>query len=276
MKANYHTHLKLCGHAEGMCEDYVKEAIENKYEILGMSDHGPIKPEFMSKKDFIYNWLDRQMTYEDFINIYLPDCESVKEKYKDKIKFYTGVEIEYLAHYHEYYVELRKKLDYMNLAGHFYYHNNVMINSFEEVTFENVSSYAINAKKAMETGLFQIMVHPDVYMYQYKSFDGTSTFDRECEKAARIIIESAIKNNVYLEINVGGLFKVSAYNEVVGQFAYPRDEFWRIASEYKDLKVIIGIDAHKPEQLNAKEIKWAYEFALKHNIKLSEKVETIG
>ena len=27
MKANYHTHLSLCGHAEGMTEDYVKEAI---------------------------------------------------------------------------------------------------------------------------------------------------------------------------------------------------------------------------------------------------------
>ena len=26
MKANYHTHLALCGHAEGMCEDYVKIA----------------------------------------------------------------------------------------------------------------------------------------------------------------------------------------------------------------------------------------------------------
>ena len=38
MKANYHTHLKLCGHAEGMSEDYVKVAIIEGYEILGMSD----------------------------------------------------------------------------------------------------------------------------------------------------------------------------------------------------------------------------------------------
>ena len=28
MKANYHTHLQLCGHAEGMSEDYVKVAID--------------------------------------------------------------------------------------------------------------------------------------------------------------------------------------------------------------------------------------------------------
>ena len=91
MKANYHTHLELCGHAVGMTEDYVKVAIEEGFEVLGMSDHGPIKPEFMSPEDFEYNWLSRQMTYEEFINIYLPDVKKVREKYRDKIKVLIGV-----------------------------------------------------------------------------------------------------------------------------------------------------------------------------------------
>ena len=276
MKANYHTHLKLCGHAEGMSSDYVEEAIKAGYEIIGITDHGPIKPEFMSPEDFKFNWLDRQMTYDQFINIYLPDCFNTKEKYKDKIKVLVGVEIEYIPQYHDYYVNLKDKLDYMNLAMHFYYHNGKMINSFEVVNYKNVYSYALCAKEAIETGLFKILVHPDVFMYNYKSLDGKDTFDSECERAARLIIESAIKNNVYLEINVGGIFKVTSYNKVLGQFAYPRDEFWRIASEYKDLKVVIGVDAHRPTQLKAKEIKMAYKFAEKHNIILQEKVETIG
>lgn len=276
MKANYHTHLKLCGHAEGMSSDYVEEAIKAGYEIIGISDHGPIKPEFMSPEDFKFNWLDRQMTYDQFINVYLPDCFNTKEKYKDKIKVLVGVEIEYIPQYHDYYVNLKDKLDYMNLAMHFYYDNGKMINSFEVVNYENVYRYALCAKEAMETGLFKILVHPDVFMYNYKSLDGKDTFDSECERAARLIIESAIKNNVYLEINVGGIFKVTSYNKVLGQFAYPRDEFWRIASEYKDLKVVIGVDAHRPTQLKAKEIKMAYKFAEKHNIILQEKVETIG
>ena len=275
MKANYHTHLALCGHAEGMSEDYVKVAIEAGFTDLGMSDHGPIKPEFMSPEDFEFNWLERQMTYEDFINIYLPDCQKTKEKYKNQINFYIGVEIEYLEAFHEYYENLRKKLDYMNLGVHFYYHNGVMINSFEVVTYENVYSYALNAKKAMETGLFNTLVHPDVYMYCYHSYDGSRTFDKECEKTARLIIESAIKNNVYLEINVGGMFKVTSTNETVGQYAYPRDEFWKIVGEYPKAKVVIGVDAHKPEHLVAEEIKMAYEFAKKHNITVLNKVETI-
>lgn len=276
MKANYHTHLSLCGHAEGMSEDYVKVAIEEGFDTLGMSDHGPIKPEFMTREEFVYNWLERQMTYEQFLEIYLPDCQKTKEKYKNLINFYIGLEIEYLYQFHDYYVKLREKLDYMNLAVHFYYHNGKITNSFDDVTYENVYSYGLNAKMAMETGLFNIMVHPDVYMYHYKDANGTRGFDRECEKTARLIIESAIENNVYLEINVGGIFKVTSNNETVGKFAYPRDEFWKIVSEYPEAKVVIGVDAHKPEQLRAEEIKMAYEFAKKHNIIVLEKVETIG
>ena len=99
MKANYHTHLKLCGHAIVMREDYVEVAIESGYKVLGISDHGPIKPEFKSPEDFKYNWLDRQMTYEDFKNIYLPDVLKVKEKYQNQIKILTGLEIEYLPQF---------------------------------------------------------------------------------------------------------------------------------------------------------------------------------
>ena len=276
MKANYHTHLSLCGHAEGMSEDYVKVAIEEGFHTLGMSDHGPIKPEFMTREEFVYNWLERQMTYEDFIDIYLPDCIKTKEKYKNHINFYIGVEIEYLHPFHDYYVELRKKLDYMNLAGHFFYHNGNIINAYDNVTYENVYSYGLSLKRGMETGLFNILVHPDVFMYNYYDSNGTCTFDSECERTSRMIIESAIENNVYLEINVGGIFKVTSNQKVLGQYAYPRDEFWKIVSEYPNAKVVLGVDAHKPEHLRAEEIKMAYEFAKKHNITLLEEVKTIG
>ena len=275
MKANYHTHLKLCGHAIGMTKDYAKAAILDGFEVMGMSDHGPIKPEFMTEEEFKYHWLERQMTYEDFINIYLKAVYAAKEKFAGKLKIYAGIEIEYLYPFHEYFVDLRNKLDYMNLAIHFFYHNGVLVNSFDDVNYDNVYSYGLNAKMGMETGLFQILVHPDVYMYHYKSFDGTRRFDDRCEKTARLIIESAIKNNVYLEINCGGMYKCTYANKPVGKFAYPRDEFWKIASEYKDLKVVIGLDAHDPKQFHAKEIEEAYAFAKKHNIHIVDYVETI-
>ena len=39
MKYNYHTHTKRCGHAFGEDEEYVLEAINQGYEVLGFSEH---------------------------------------------------------------------------------------------------------------------------------------------------------------------------------------------------------------------------------------------
>ena len=275
MKYNYHTHTKLCNHAVGMSEDYVLEALKQGYLGIGMSDHGPIKPEFMDEKDFKFNWLDRQMNYEDFIKYYLPDCRKTKEKYKHLIDIYIGAEIEYIEEYHDYFVKMREELDYMNLAGHYFYHNGKVVNAYESANFENIYSYALHLKKAMETKLYNILVHPDLFMYQYKSFDGSNTFDSECVRCARLLIESAIENNIFIEINVGGIDKALQIGEV-GKCCYPRDEFWEIVKEYPEVKVVIGIDAHDPLELSSYKIDLAYEFAKKHGIKLEEKVESIG
>ena len=275
MKYNYHTHTKLCNHAVGMSEDYIKEAIRLGYKGIGMSDHGPILPEFMTPEEFKFTWLDRQMNYEDFVEKYLPDCRKTKEQYKHLIDIYIGIEVEYIEEFHDYFVKMRNELDYMNLAGHYYYHNGKLVNGYESANYENVIGCGLHLKKAMETKLYNILVHPDLFMYQYKSFDGSNTFDSECEKAARMIIESAIENNVYLEINVGGIDKALQMGEV-GKCCYPRDEFWEIVKEYPEAKVVIGIDAHDPKELSSEKIKIAYEFAKKHNIILQEKVETIG
>lgn len=279
MKANYHTHLALCGHAVGMTEDYVREAIEYGFEILGMSDHGPILTSMMTEEEYKFNWLDRQMTYDDFINVYLPDVLATKEKYKDHIKLLVGVEIEYLPQHHQYFLDLSKKLDYMNLGLHYFYSHGKIVNTFETIDYTNLDEYAKTAEEALSTGLYKCMVHPDVFMYNYSSVDGKNHFDSYCEEASKRVIEAAIKNNVYLEINCGGLYKVTEAKAIPGKFGYPCDEFWDIVSEYQQenpsLKVVIGLDAHAPKQLHPEELSVAYDFAKRHNIVLSDTIETI-
>lgn len=275
LKANYHTHVVLCGHAVGMTEDYVKKAIELGYTSLGMSDHGPISQSFMTPEEFKINWLDRQMNIDTFNNIYLPDVLAIKEKYKNQINVYSGLEIEYIPQFHEYFADLRSKLDYLNYAGHFFYHEGKNYNGFEGVTYKNVLGYAETAKLAMETGLYAIMVHPDVFMHKYKNIDGENKWDDNCDKVAKIIIEAAISNNVYLEINCGGLYKVTAAKATVGEYGYPRRNFWEIASQYKELKVVIGADAHKPAELGSNEINHAREFAKNLGITVCDFCDTI-
>ena len=43
MLTNYHTHCNLCKHAGGTIEEYVLEAVDKGFDILGMSDHLPYK-----------------------------------------------------------------------------------------------------------------------------------------------------------------------------------------------------------------------------------------
>lgn len=73
-----------------------------------------------------------------------------------------------------------------------------------------------------------------------------------------MLIESAIKNNMYLEINCNGLHNSRKYGSS-DKWLYPLDEFWNIAKEYKDLKVIIGCDAHDPENLYNDDVKVVVE-----------------
>lgn len=275
LKSNYHTHVKLCGHAIDMTEDYVKVAIDCGYKSLGMSDHGPIPRYMMTEEEYEFNWLTRQMDVEIFKDIYIPDVLNAKEKYKNKIKVYLGLEIEYIPKYHSFFEDIRKELDYMNLAIHFFVHNDKITNGFGEVDYNNVLSYANHAKIAMETGLYNIIVHPDVYMHDYRNENGLNQWDERCEETAKIIIESAIENNVYLELNCGGLYKVTAANAIVGEFGYPRRQFWELVATYKDAKIIIGVDAHDPKQLHAKEIDDAKLFAKELGLNIQEYCDTI-
>ena len=41
MKVNYHTHTRRCNHAIGSEEDYIKAAIEAKFEEIGIACHTP-------------------------------------------------------------------------------------------------------------------------------------------------------------------------------------------------------------------------------------------
>ena len=46
--SNYHTHIYLCKHASGTIEEYLNKAISLGYQVLGISDHGPLSDELTS------------------------------------------------------------------------------------------------------------------------------------------------------------------------------------------------------------------------------------
>ena len=82
-KHNYHTHCEL-DDGKGKIEEYVKEAIKRNFASLGFSCHTP-----MPTDD---NWHIKKEYYPSYIE----QIETLKEKYKETLVLYKGLELDYL------------------------------------------------------------------------------------------------------------------------------------------------------------------------------------
>lgn len=255
--SNYHSHIYLCGHATGTIEDYVKEAIKWGYEEIGISDHGPIPESFVGKEKYKLFWLERFMSLSQLDNEYLKAINECREKYHN-IKILAGLEIEYVPNHDDYYQALFNKVDYLNYGVHYFCTKDDIVDTYLELTEENMEYYAKNVEEALSKGWFSCLVHPDLYLYK------VDKFTKFHEKIARSVIESCIKYDVYLEVNANGEDK------------YPRKEFWSIVKEYKDAKIIIGSDAHKVEDFHGEKLKRAMKFAQDLSLNIQEKMEIKG
>ena len=269
IKANYHTHHKMCGHAKGNTYDYVKMAKEANLEVIGMSDHLYIPKSFMSESYYKSFWLDEQMDEKGFFE-YIDEVNDAKLKNPD-IKILLGAETEYISGKLDYYTWAKKHLDYLLVGIHYFEYKNKFYSTYDPMDKELLIAYTDVLVEAINTNFFTIAVHPDLFMYNYTGDNGHLEFDKTCEECSKRIIEAAIKNNVYLEINCG-CFNKSKKTPNNKEYLYPRSEFWKIASKY-DCKVVIGVDAHKPEELIEEGVKIALNFAKENNIKLVNKID---
>lgn len=268
---NYHTHTYLCKHATGTIEEYVNRAIELGYTDIGISDHCPFTKEL---EKLIYS---KRMNMDDFVNIYLPDLEAAKEKFKDIINIHRAVEIEYFDEFKDFYPALSNKLDYMILGQHYIKHNNHYISIYSQLSSTMLEIYADTVVEALNTGYFKMLAHPDIFSWGYPFWDD------ECVKVSKKIIEAAIKNNVVLEINANGIRNceksyryITIPNEEnkkkdIHYWSYPNIEFFKLCAETEVL-VMVNDDAHEVVHLHDENTIKAYELAEKLGIKLINKL----
>lgn len=267
--ANYHTHIYLCKHATGTSEDYIKKAIDEGFEHIGISDHGPLSDELIEILQ------SRRMSEAEFLNVYLPDLNELKKKYADKITVLRALEIEYYDHYLTRITTLREKLDYLVLGQHEIYkdgkYKSTYSRSFDESDMEIYKNTVVSA---MESGLFKIFAHPELYMYRYP------VFNEYCEKVAISIAESALKNKVALEFNSNGIRSVYLKNNGVLDpklYKYPYVEFWKVISRFQkenpELIIVLNDDSHTTDYFNDQFTQVAYELAKSLDLKITDKLE---
>lgn len=254
---NYHTHTYRCGHADDTMsdEDFVNELIQKGFKKMAFTDHAPSKDGIDDHRYMRMKVSDK----EDYIN----SIKKLKEKYKDIIDIKLGFEIEYFPGQEDNLFELKEETDILVLGQHYISAgDDKTIKKFRhhDFTDKDLIKYAEHICIAIEKGIPDIIVHPDLYML------ARNTFTENEEKVAHMICKCAEKYGVPLEINLTDpfLYLCGMKDRVV----YPSKEFWKVASNY-NIKVIYGIDAHYKEQIRMYEesMKFANEIIGKDVIK---------
>ena len=226
---NYHTHTYRCEHASGSDREYVLEAIKAGYKIVGFSDHAP----------YTNGYVKGERMRREHLDEYYNDILKLKEEFKDQIEIYIGLEFEYYHTHLEELKEYRSKFDYMILGQHDaelftrdFYNNH---------SDEDVLVYANLIKEGCNSGLADIVAHPDLFMY------GKTSWTKACEEAANIICKAAEENDVILELNLNGIRYGKKQLGEEYRYGYPYRKFWEVAAKY-NIKVIYGLDAHLPNK----------------------------
>ncbi|MFX1328460.1 MAG: histidinol-phosphatase HisJ [Promethearchaeota archaeon] len=255
IKEDWHTHNKLCHHAVGSIEDYIKKAIDLELQTIGISDHFPY--------EFLHN-IER-IPYKEYaitlpeIENYISTTENLKEKYKEDIIVRIGFEIDYFKNQeyalNNYLLPKINRLDYILGSIH--------ILNF----FDGKGAWTLDDSRFRQD--FQFYGINQVYLFYYKTlqnmlssnkfdFDIIAHFDlpkkfNDIPSNKEMIwnemmkcLELIKKRNVAMEINTGGLRKDC--NE-----QYPSKKIIR-EMYLLDIPIILGSDAHDP-----KEIAWEFE-----------------
>ncbi|MGL4949480.1 MAG: histidinol-phosphatase [Anaeroplasmataceae bacterium] len=258
MFTNYHTHTFRCGHAVADIEDYVIEAIKQKIEVLGFSDHG-----------YLEGYELNNMDKEDFSS-YLNEFKRCKEKYKDKIELFLGLEMDFFPNMINYYKELLNHVDYLTASVHYI---NYMPNEYSQRKYacynnndeEGLETYYSLLSQASESGLFKFINHIDMNLIG-------NHYNSTYEKYLIKFLEVCKKNNTILELNANGIEKGIMYSNGQNVYMYPRIDVWKQVKKY-DLRVIINRDAHNPKYLNDNDLKSVKEIAYKLDLNIIDKLD---
>lgn len=242
IEGNYHTHNYLCGHAGGTVSDYAEEALRNGLSELGISDH--CKPPIGSAEPYL--------TPYDLDDEYLPQFDEARKSFGDRLKIYSGAEIEYFDGYDEYYKTLLQRLDYLVLGQHVYLIGDAVHNSFcDGIDEQNLLAYFDNVKAGLRSGYFSLLAHPDLIFY--RSPELTSRIVDAFES----VVITAKRCGVPLELNANGIRNHA--------FRYPTELLIELCKKHNS-PVAVSADAHTPSDLCDRYVKDLYAFAIDNGL----------
>ncbi|MCK5595072.1 histidinol-phosphatase HisJ family protein [bacterium] len=236
MLIDYHIHTKMCGHAEGEMEEYVREAVRKGLGEIGFNDHFPI----LHIEDTELA-LRLAMSIDEF-PMYVKQVKKLQKEFKKHISIKLGCEIDYLPGNMVGIMNIINKYDFDYLYGSVHFLDDWMIDHPDhESRFKNkdldkvYKDYFKLVREAAESKLFDCISHIDVIKkFGYKPDSDLTDIYEQTAKA----LERA---DMCIEVNTSGLYKP------VGEI-YPEEKFLKICYEH-NVPVTLGSDSHKPEHV---------------------------
>jgi histidinol-phosphatase (PHP family) len=230
MIVDYHTHTKLCKHAQGDVEEYVLKAIELGFEEIGSSDHAPLPDGFDDR---------HRMNVELYYSSYAPSVSAIAEKYKDKIRIRRGIECDFLDRANNWTRKFiaENEFDFVIGSVHFVGSRGREKDLFgpdrrgDEIEGLYEAYYQAIADSA-KAGMFDIIAHCDLIK---KLGQFSSKRVDELIREAMVQIKRA---DLCIEINTSGLRKPE--NE-----EYPGEHILAYARDLR-IPLALGSDAHTP------------------------------
>lgn len=248
MKFNLHTHSTYCDGSKEV-EEMILGAIKYKYNIIGISSHGPLP--------FANDWTIKK----EKLNNYIKEVQDLKSKYKGKIKVLLGLELDYIVDYKMEYIDKRifNRLDYWIGSVHFLGKNKgneywtVDYNSEElkqgiKESFDGdvqkaVSKYYNYVEDMIENYNPPILGHLDLIKKNNKDGVLFNERDRWYRERVLSVLDKIKLSKTVVELNTGGKYR--GYSDSY----YPSN--W-ILKEIKarNIPLTISRDAHDIESLD--------------------------
>lgn len=247
---NLHTHTNYCD-GKFCAEDMILAAIKCNFQSIGISTHGPTP--------FVSDW---NIQFEK-VEKYIEEVNFLKEKYKDIIEVFTGMELDYIPEigFDEISLSLIKKLDYYIGSIHYLgcFKNGIMWTvdyNIEELLQGINDSFNGDARLAVETYYklisemavkYQppIIGHFDLFKKNNKNNVIFDENDRWYIKAVEKSLDVIKNTSSSIEINTGGIARGYTTEQ------YPSTFILKMIKD-RNIPVIINSDAHTTEGIDCK------------------------
>jgi histidinol-phosphatase (PHP family) len=249
-KADYHVHPGYSLDATGSVDQYCRRALELGIKEICFTTHYDSDPFRKNIDPFVQ--VDGQIVplSAESVNRYIDDVRGAGEKYSPSgLTVRVGLEVDYALHIEE---KLRRELaqfdlDYRLGAVHCLDHIAITASKEAESYFKNrsaaemLSEYYTVLKQAVQSGLFEVMAHLDIYKKYGLGFYGEEILTGH-KGLVEPVLELMRENDVGTEINTGVLRK--GHKEFC-----PGLEILGLALEMGVKIVAYGSDAHTVDQL---------------------------